>query len=158
MHAQFMSEIGRNIDNDAYMEGFPFPFFLGNTAAIGMCQQWFKYTYGYKAPSGWQRNFARACALSCTSNGGKDNFDVFVAGYRAAVEAWDGGAYLSAFEPRYQTPADILYYGMVEKALYLDEDIAGVATPSELFQIVKQIIVPLEQIEGRVSQKQSKSA
>jgi hypothetical protein len=47
---------------------------------------------------------------------------------------------------------------MVEKALYLDEDIAGVATPSELFQIVKQIIVPLEQIEGRVSQKQSKSA
>lgn len=158
MHAQFMSEIGRNIDNDAYMKEFPFPVFLGNTAAIGMCQQWFKYTYGYKAPTGWQENFARACGLSCSSNGGKDNFDLVVAGYRAAVEAWDGGAYLPAFQPRYGTRADVLYFGMVDKTLYLDEDIAGVRTPGELFQIVKQIIVPLEQIEKWVNQKQSKSA
>jgi len=158
MHAQFMSEIGRNIDNDAYMKDFPFPVFLGNTAAIGMCQQWFKYTYGYKAPAGWQENFARACALSCSSSSGKENFDLFVAGYRAAVEAWDGGAHLSAFQPRYLTPTDVLYFGMVDKILYLDEDIAGVGTPSELFQIVKQIIVPLEQVEKLVKENERKSA
>lgn len=159
MHAQFMSEIGRNIDGDAYMKEFPFPLFLGNTAAIGMCQQWFKYTYGYKAPDGWQENYARACALSCSSSGGRENFDLFVAGYREAVESWDGGAYLHAFKPRYAPSAGVSYFGMVDKTLYLDEDIAGVRTPGELFQIVKQIIVPLEQIENWLNnEKQKKSA
>jgi hypothetical protein len=47
---------------------------------------------------------------------------------------------------------------MVDKTLYIDEDIAGVGTPSELFHIVKQIIVPLEQIEKLVRENERKSA
>ena len=160
MHGQFMSEIGRNIDNDAYMKNFPFPLFLGNTAAIGMCQQWFKHTYGYQAPEGWQANFANACALSCSSAGGEENFQRFAEGYRAAVESWDGGIYMHAFNPVYQPPADaVLYFGVVDQILYVDEDIAGVQNPAERFQIVKQMIAPLGQISKMdIEQFQKKSA
>ncbi|MDW5315314.1 glycosyltransferase [Rhizobium sp. PL01] len=151
VHAQFMSETGRNIDGDAYMKNFPFPLFLGNTAAIGMCQQWFKFTYGYKAPAGWQKNFARACALSC--GGDKENFDYFAAGYQAAFEAWEGGAHLDAFKPEFKAEGKaIMFFGLIDKNLYIDEDIAGVTTPGELFQIVKHMIAPLAQMEHLTQQ------
>lgn len=147
MHAQFMSEIGRDIDKDAYMKDFPFPIFLGNTAAIAMCQQWFKHTYGYKAPDGWQKNFVRACALSC--GGTQENFDHFVAGYRAAIEAWEDGAHLESFDPQMKdTSRDVLFFGVLGTKLYVDEDIADVATPAEFFHVVNQMIVPLDQMEG----------
>ncbi len=150
-HAQFMSDIGRSIDEDAYMKDFPFPMFLGNTAAIGLCQQWFKYTYGLKAPVGWEKNFARSCARNCNIARDRENFDLMVEGYRAAIEIWHGGRYLEYFDPVYKEPgAGKVYNGLLNNMLYIDEDIGGVQTPAELFHLVKQLVAPRQDMQFRV--------
>ncbi|WP_307227355.1 glycosyltransferase family 2 protein [Pararhizobium capsulatum] len=150
MYSQFMSDIGRTIDDDAYMKDFPFPFFLGNTAAIGLCQQWFKYTYGHKAPAGWEKNFARACAKNCGMALDRENFELIAQGYRTAFENWQGGKFLQHFNPTFrESGSGKPYYGLLKNMLYIDEDIAGVQTPAELFHLVKQFISPQESMEFR---------
>lgn len=149
MYDQFMADIGRSIDDDAYMKDFPFPFFLGNTAAIGLCQQWFKYTYGQKAPAGWEKNFARACARNCSIARDRENFELIAAGYRRALENWHGGRYLAHFDPVFREARPHPFYGLRNDMLHIDEDIAGVRTPAELLHLVQHFLVPISAVQHK---------
>ncbi|CAN7268622.1 glycosyltransferase [Rhizobium sp. LjRoot98] len=147
-HALFMSEVGRNIDDDPHMKTFPFPSSLGLAACIAQTQNWFLTTYGYKPIPGWETNFAKACGISC---GMMDDFAAYEAvaeGYRAVFSRWKGGKYLPDFVPVDYIPVSDakLFSGVTNDSLVIDEDIGGVQTPAELYQLVEQLIAPQHEL------------
>lgn len=147
-HAQFMKEVGRNIDDDPYMRDFPFPSRLGIAAAVGQVQQWFFTTYGYGREPGWERNFAEACGVNCGMATDRASYEMQVEGYEKALSNWQGGKYLQYFKPVFVEPAGANFYtGVNDKYLYIDEDIAGVQTPAEIYAIANQATVPVADLE-----------
>ncbi len=145
--ALIMAEIGRNIDHDPYMRDFPFPSSLGVAACVGQVQQWFCTTYGIKKPKGWEVNFADACAQDCNRTGSKEAFDIIVDGYREAFTKWKGGRYLKYFNPHLKDRAvGKVYFGVHDKNLHIDENVADCETPAELYKLVSQIVVPVGQL------------
>lgn len=143
-HAAFMAETGRNIDEDPHMKGFPFPSLLGLAACIAQTQHWFLTKYGYSEMKGWEANFAEACGISCGIMGTREDYDRTVAGYRSAFGRWKNGRYLANFKPvPYSEPTDALFFtGVMNNHLYLDEEIGGVRTPAELYNLVNQSLAP----------------
>ncbi|MDO9416276.1 glycosyltransferase family 2 protein [Pararhizobium sp.] len=146
-HAQFMAEVGRNIDDDPYMRDFPFPTILGIAACVAQCQHWFRSTYGYGEVAGWERYFAEACGINCGMSTDRETYDLAVEGYTAALSVWKNGKYLDYFKPAYNEPVNAgLFYGISEKHLFIDEKIAGVQTPAELYHLAEQMIAPGSQL------------
>ncbi len=149
MHAAFMVETGRNIDEDPHMKNFPFPSILGLAACIAQTQHWFLTTYGYSPIKGWEANFAEACGINCGIMGNVEAYEGMIAGYRAAFTRWHGGKYLKNFKPvDYVEPAGAKFFtGVANDFLLIDEEIAGVQTPAELYHLVDQMIAPVKDLE-----------
>lgn len=141
-HAAFMAETGRNIDDDPHMKDFPFPSILGLAACIAQTQHWFLTTYGYSPIKGWEANFAEACGINCGMMGNQAAYDTVVEGYRDALSRWHRGKYLEYFKPAaFSDPTGAQFFmGVADEHLLIDEEIAGVETPAELYQLVDQMI------------------
>ncbi|SIQ60141.1 Glycosyl transferase family 2 [Rhizobium sp. RU20A] len=153
-HANAMAELGRNIDEDPYMKNFPFGCILGVAAAVGQVQEWFCTTFGIKRPKGWEANFADACALDCNRSGSQQAFDLIVEGYLRGLRLWKGGEYVKYFNPVFkERSAGLVYFGMNEKNLHIDENVADVQTPAELYRIVSQVMVPIAELKKTNSKK-----
>lgn len=147
VHAEFMKDLGRNMDEDPYMKDFPFPLVLGLAAAIAQCQQWFKVTYGHRI-DGWEKNFAAACGINCGMAADEHSYEMMVAGYREGLKKWHGGKYLEYFNPSYVPKTEAKFFtGVSDKSLLIDEDIAGVQTPAELYHFACQLISSADQLD-----------
>lgn len=151
-HALFMSESGRNIDDDPHMKAFPFPSILGLAACIAQTQHWFLTTYGYKPITGWETNFAKACGMSCSMMADLPSYEAVAEGYRTVFGWWKGGKYLSDFKPAAYGPIDNarLFTGVADDYLLIDEDIGGVQTPAQLYHLVEQLIEPQTELVFRL--------
>jgi hypothetical protein len=147
-NALFMSESGRNIDEDPHMKAFPFPSILGLAACIAQVQNWFLTTYGYKPIAGWEANFAKACGLSCSMMDDRAAYETIADGYRAVFARWKGGKYLKDFKPvdYIHRPDTGFFTGISDDMLLMDEEIGGVETPMELYQLVEQVVAPMHEL------------
>ena len=147
-NALFMSEAGRNIDNDPHMKAFPFPSILGLAACIAQVQNWFLTTYGYQPVKGWETNFAKACGISCGMMDDLEAYETVANGYRGVFSRWKGGKYLRDFKPApYLHRHDTSFFtGIANDSLLIDEEIGGVQTPVELYQLVEQLIAPQHEL------------
>ena len=141
-HALFMSETGRNIDDDPHMKAFPFPSILGLAACIAQTQHWFLTTYGYQPIAGWEANFAKACGISCEMMDDHSSYEAVAEGYKTVFSRWKRGKYLPDFRPAeyIQRSNGSLFTGVVNDSLRIDEEIGGVQTPAELYHLVEQLI------------------
>ncbi|MCV9998885.1 glycosyltransferase [Pararhizobium sp. YC-54] len=141
-NALFMSETGRNIDDDPHMKAFPFPSILGLAACIAQAQHWFLSTYGYQPVAGWEANFAKACGISCGMMDDQAAYEDVAEGYRTVFRRWKGGKFLRDFKPvdYVQRSNASFFTGIANDCLLIDENIAGVQTPAELYHFVEQLI------------------
>ncbi|URK88621.1 hypothetical protein LP421_16500 [Rhizobium sp. RCAM05350] len=141
-NALFMSETGRNIDDDPHMKAFPFPSILGLAACIAQTQHWFLSTYGYQPVAGWEANFAKACGISCGMMDDHAAYETVAEGYRAVFSRWKGGKFLPDFKPvdYIQRSGANFFTGIANDCLLIDEEIGGVQTPAELYHFVEQMI------------------
>jgi hypothetical protein len=74
--------------------------------------------------------------------GNQAAYDTVVEGYRDAFSRWHGGKYLEYFKPAaFSDPTGVQFFmGVADEHLLIDEEIAGVETPAELYQLVDQMI------------------
>lgn len=143
-HAEFMADLGRNMDQDAVLADFPFPSACGVAAAIGASQHWFRKTYGLKH-EGWEENFARSCAIDCEAAASRADFEISRARYEAGFRVWKGGRFLSAFNPVYNEDgkaAGPVFSGVTPLLVHLGERFAGAMTPFELYEAASGMMTP----------------
>jgi hypothetical protein len=147
-HAEFMADLGRNMDDDPLMADFPFPSAYGVTASVGMSQHWFRTTYGLKH-EGWEENFARSCAMDCGSAATREDFDIIRARYEKGFSAWKGGRYLPFFKPEFVEPSKeqtAAFTGITPLLVHLGERFAGASTPRELYDAAAGLMTPPQEI------------
>jgi glycosyltransferase involved in cell wall biosynthesis len=146
-HAAFQKDLGRNMDQDPVMRGFPFPTILGVSAAILAAQHWFKTTYGF-VYTGFEKNFAKACEKNCETAIDEEAFEFYANGYRDAFRIWDGGKHLKHFNPVFRKRDFSLpaFLGMHEQLAFVAEDIGGAQNPHELYQLVSGMMDAPEDI------------
>nr|WP_316652170.1 glycosyltransferase family A protein [uncultured Gellertiella sp.] len=146
----FAEEVGHDFDTDSEFRKFPFRNALGTTATIGIAQQWFKTTYNLIYEN-WGEGFARACANDCMAYSDRESFDLAVEGYGKAFSLWEGGRYRQFFNPVFNEAVTdesrTVSCGFSDGGVYLDQNIAGVKTPAELFDIVRGMVIPLDLME-----------
>jgi glycosyltransferase involved in cell wall biosynthesis len=145
----FLNEIGRDLDADPEMRGFPFSGELGVTAAIAQVQQWYKSKYNYMITN-WETSFAKACARNCLFARDITEFKLIEEGYRAAFKIWDGGRHEPHFNPVWHEPnpnKSGLFTGYDDLKLFIDETIANVQTPQEAYSVISDIAVPADMLE-----------
>lgn len=142
----FMEEFGKNFEDDPALRNFPFSSFLGVTATIGVTQQWFCEKYGVHYP-GWEQGYAKACALNTEAYRDREAFDIINAGYETAFRNWKDGKFLKYYNPVWR--GDVVaktVTGAKEDAMLIRGDIAGARTPAELWDVVLDMITPLDAI------------
>lgn len=140
----FMSELGRNMDQDPELARFPFSSYLGLTSVIGITQQWFKKKYKFRY-TGWEKNFADACMRNTEMFRDREAFEIVKNGYLAAFRKWEGGKYLKHFAPVFRgDEIGITLSGSNETGTYLRSDIAGIKTPEGLQTIINAITTPAD--------------
>lgn len=147
-HAEFMVDLGRNMDDDPHLADFPFPSAYGVTASVGVSQHWFRTTYGFKY-DGWEENFARSCALDTESAATREDFEIIRARYEAGFRAWKGGRYLRFFQPVYAEPATVAgptFTGVTPLLVHIGEHFAGAKTPRELYDAAGGMMMPAREI------------
>lgn len=146
-HAEFLKDLGRNMDEDPFMRGFPFPSILGVSAAIAAAQHWFKVTYAFDFPN-WEINFAKACELSCNTAESKEAFEFYKDGYGKAFAVWNGGKFAKYFNPEFnvQTKSPIYFLGARDRLTFVDEHINGIQTPEGLYNTIRDMLVPTDEM------------
>lgn len=147
-HAEFMADLGRNMDDDPHMADFPFPSAYGVTASVAVSQNWFRTAYGLQH-DGWEENFARSCALDCQSAATREDFEIIRARYEAGFRAWKGGRFLPAFHPVYTEPSQSTgpsFSGVTPLLVHVAENFAGAASPRDLYDAAAGMMTPAIEI------------
>lgn len=146
-HAEFMADLGRNMDSDPVLAGFPFPSAYGVTASVGLSQHWFKMTYGLEF-DGWEKNFARSCAIDCEGAATEQDFEIMRQNYEAGFRAWRGGRHLKHFRPAYakETPSGPAFRGVTPLLVHIGERMGGAETPGELYAAASGMMTPVGEI------------
>ncbi|MGV8938299.1 MAG: glycosyltransferase family 2 protein [Allorhizobium sp.] len=147
--AIFVAELGRNVDDDAEMRGFPFTTSLGVTAAIGVAQHYFRKKYKLTY-DGWEKSFVKACVKNTEMFGDESAFETVRDGYVAALKNWHRGKYLKEFNPvRKSRHFGMAIGGSNEDGTYIRSDIAGIKTPEDLYNIISAMTTPPDMIVVR---------
>lgn len=146
-HAEFMADLGRNMDLDPAVSDFPFPSAFGVTAAIGLSQHWFKKTYGLQY-EGWEENFARSCAIDCESAASLEDFELMRTMYEKGFKLWKGGRYLEQFKPVFRETSQDgpSFRGVTPLLVHIGENAADAATPQQLYGVAAAMMTPPEEI------------
>lgn len=140
-----IAETGMNFDEDPIYANFPFSFHLGVPAIAARWQIWYKKTYGFRY-DGWERNFVEGCRAFCLRTLERDMFDQLVAGFSNAFARWKGGRYAVLFGTPEFNSLPALPMGVHNGMLYAPEDLNGVSKPSELYDLLNQMLVPVTEI------------
>jgi glycosyltransferase involved in cell wall biosynthesis len=145
--ADFHKEHTISMDDwDCYAD-FPFRSRHGVTACIGMVHHWFSRTYGHNF-SGFEANFAEACAHQCNQSHDEHQFALFESAYREAFTYWKGGRYLKHFKPEFRRAApQEPFTGYLEPNLYLMERSRWTRTAGDFYRLAADIMVPLPTLE-----------
>ncbi|MDQ0456938.1 glycosyltransferase family 2 protein [Rhizobium paknamense] len=142
----FLAEFGSNFEADPALRDFPFSSLLGVTATIGLTQHVFRKQYGIEV-EGWEKGFAKACALNTEAYRDKQAFETIKAGYDMAFRNWKGGRFLKHYNPVWLGDIPLLTVtGFTESALIIRSDIGGADTPAALWEVIKGMIVPADDI------------
>ncbi|CAN7161073.1 glycosyltransferase family 2 protein [Rhizobium sp. LjRoot254] len=142
----FHREHKNPIDDWECYRDFPFRAHHGVTACIGMTQHWFAKEYGYDF-AGFEKNFARSCAIQCEGYPTREEFEVSSAAYREVFAKWQGGRFAKYFRPVWKDrEAPQAFGGMLEGKLYLSDAYETAATPAEYYDMVGGILLPVENL------------
>lgn len=135
-------ELGRGFTEDVNDDSFPFPTEIGLTACVAQAQLWFKRTHGYEY-SNWEENFVKACA-NHTEYYAAEDFEMVREAYASAIARWKGGKYLPSYQPKsiVEKP-HLLATGFTKEGVYIDQDIAGVTTPYQLYRLTSGMMRPI---------------
>lgn len=158
IQANFARDLGRDMEKDEHFRGFPFPSHLGNCIIIAQVQVWFRKTYGLDTGP-WETKFVEACAQSCDYLLTQEDYDIAVADFHTAFALWQDGRYAHLFTPKpYQpkVPGAVPYTGRATnteaKAVYVAEDIAGTSTCGDFFDVVRQMMPAIDQLDMQVKE------
>jgi glycosyltransferase involved in cell wall biosynthesis len=144
--AEFDREFDTPLDKLACFQDYPFRSRFGIIACIGMTHKWFADRHGVSF-SGYEKNFVRACAAQCNNMGDRDEFDLTVARYRAALAEWKGGKYQAFFHPSYSKPkAATKFSGVLDSKLYVSADNEPSSTCAGYYNLVSGALVPVEDL------------
>lgn len=148
--ATFFKELGRDMNDDAWLEGTPFRTWHGISACIYLIQHWMTHKYGL-THQGYERNLMHAFAANCQLFRDQDSFDLVVERYRSAIAQWQDGHYLDDFNPVFAghtAPSDAPRFRGVkpDATLIFPDNIGGVRTPGQLFQLFESALVRPEEI------------
>jgi hypothetical protein len=146
----FFKELGRDMNEDAWMEGTPFRTWHGITACIYLIQHWLSHKYGLKH-EGYEQNLIRAFAANCGLFRDQESFDLVAGRYRTAIAEWKGGRYLADFNPVFVSrgmPGEgPRFCGLKgENTLVFPDDVGGVRTPGELFHLFENLLMRPDEI------------
>ncbi len=150
---RFNQDLGRDINDDPLLADTPFRAGHGVTATIFVIQHWLCGKYGFPH-SGYEENLVRSMVINCQNYRDRESFDTLVARYRASLAQWHGGRYLPLFQPQFTPapasppPARVIWSGVDSEAnLHFAENAAEAQTPGDLFEVLKGILVPANEIE-----------
>jgi len=150
---RFNQDLGRDINDDPLLADTPFRAGHGVTATIFVIQHWLCRKYGFPH-SGYEENLVRSMVINCQNYRDRESFDTLVARYRASLAQWHGGRYLPLFQPQFTPapasppPARVIWSGVDSEAnLHFAENAAEAQTPGDLFEVLKGILVPANEIE-----------
>lgn len=150
-HREFMSDLGRNLDDDPELADLPFRSTCGVAAAVAQTQHWIKKRYGLKF-EGWERNFVGCCVRSCEKIRDRALFEQTVLEYRHAFSRWQGGRFLSFFNPAFFEAVEPYpdyepYSGILDGKVYLSLKLLNPRTPAEFFHAANGIMATADDIE-----------
>ncbi len=140
--AEFNADLGRDIDEEPYLKGLPFPAMLGVPAVILQVQHFIKSKYGV-AFAGWEANFAAACARSCSRITDRAFYDLTAAGYRTGFARYDKGRHLKHFNPVYRAAEERsgpVFSGLRDGTLYVSMPLLNPRTPGALFDVAGKLM------------------
>ena len=140
----FHKEHKNPIDDWACYKDFPFRTHHGVVACIAMTHHWFAREYGYDF-SGFEKNFARSCAVQCEGYQTQAEFEISSEAYAEAFRQWKGGRFARHFRPRYKErrPTEA-FGGMMEDKLYVTDAFETAKTPKEYYDMVDGIMLPIQ--------------
>ena len=143
----YRSEYGDAFEQATLAAGFPFHADSGVAGNIMAAQIWFKARYGF-VYNGWQEDFARAITRECALWKDREGFDRHVAGIEAAFREWEGGRYLSLFQPRFHGHSrEPAFWGVRDNQLYINQEIAGSETPRAFYRVLQDILPAFQDME-----------
>ena len=147
--ALFAAEARHDFARDPQFREFPFTLEIGTTAAVGIAQHWFKKKYNLTYEN-WGENFAQACANDCANYRDRESFEAAAEGYRTALSLWEGGRYLSFFNPVFDEQRASgkggVPSGFTDKMIIIDQNLP-VSTPAELFSVVRGMVTPVDMMD-----------
>jgi len=147
----FNGELGRDLNQDAWKADMPFETWHGISACIYVIQYWLTRRYGI-THEGFEQKLVGAFAANCGLFRTEAEFELVAERYRQAIAAWHGGRYLEYFNPVFTprpAPSDAPRFTGVKPngTLVFFDDIAGIRTPGELFQLCSSLLIRPGDIE-----------
>lgn len=144
-----VKDLGFDPNADALTKRFPFPSTVGIAASGAQAIEYFKSKYGLVI-DGWQENFAKACEADCLilSIDQKD-YERRVDNYRASFARWENGRYAQFFSPPPLKPVLSARgpTGVHGSMLMIDENLAGIQHPKELYDFATSFLTPIDQLQ-----------
>jgi len=148
-HAEFMADLGRDLDADPDLKEFPFSSLLGVTAAVMQVQIAMKKKHQLHF-SGWESNFVKCCVRNCEELLDEEMFERVVDGYRAGFQIWVGGRYLNQFNPVFNTAAaqaSDVFSGWVNGKIHISMPLLNAQTPAEFYALVSAMVPAVEEVD-----------
>jgi hypothetical protein len=146
----FNEEQGWDINEAEWMKDMPFRTWHGMTACIYVIQHWLTRKIGMKQ-EGHEENLVRALTRNCSLYRNREDFDTIVEDIRDVLRVWQGGRFLADFAPEFVEGVPVRtatpFTGTNAKGmLYFPDNMAGVRTPGELFDLMAGVICRAEDI------------
>lgn len=147
----FFGDLGRDLNQDDWKADMPFETWHGISACIYVIQYWLTRRYGI-AHEGFERNLVGACAANCALFRNEEDFEIVTERYRQVIAAWQGGRYLEYFNPVFTprpAPSEApRFTGLKQNdTLVFLDDIAGIRTPGQLFELCTSLLIRPGDIE-----------
>ena len=153
-HAEFMADLGRNLDADPDLKEFPFSSLLGVTAAVMQVQIAMKKKHNLHFP-GWESNFVKSCVKNCEEFLDQEMFEFATAGYRTGFKTWEGGRYLKQFNPVFNAAAGQaknVFSGWMNGKIHISMPLLNAQTPAEFYAMITALVPTVEEVDTVVRQ------
>ena len=153
-NAEFMADLGRNLDDDIDRKDFPFSATLGVTASVMHVHIALKEAYGLSF-SGWESNFVKSCVKNCEELLDQEMFETVVDGYRGGFKIFQGGRYLKHFNPVFNTvaaQAKNVFSGHMNGEIYISLPLLNAQTPAEFYALISAMVCPIDDVDTTIRQ------
>ncbi|MEN9895347.1 MAG: hypothetical protein RIR97_1199 [Pseudomonadota bacterium] len=148
-NADFMAELGRNLDADSSARDFPFPSWLGVPATVMHVHLALRARHKVTV-SGWEQAFVRSCVNNCEEHRDRAMFDIVTDAYRSGFARWQNGRFLRQFNPQFNEAAagaTDVFSGFSNGKLYISMPLLNAQTPAEFFACVSALVPSVDRID-----------